>query len=115
MTDAQKAHKYAKAMMWAENNRERCRAIARAWYAKNKLKANNASWRYDQEHYQERLAYWRERSRRHNDEKRVVSYKPRMSVRVPEYAESAAHARFMRADVRSMSVREAFAHGVLTK
>ena len=93
MTDEQKADKYAKAATWQEENSARHAAAALAWYRRNKSKARNASWRYDQDHYQERLAYFRDRSRAKNDATRKIPYRPRLAARIPEYCENSAHAR----------------------
>lgn len=93
MTDAQKAHKYAMGVTWLKNNAEKHRASAIAWYYRNKTKANNASWRYDQSHYQERLEYFRNRHRRINDKTRKKAYKPRLANRNPEYCVNTAHVR----------------------
>lgn len=114
MTDHEKAVKYAQAIEWYKTHLAESRKSAREWYARNKTKANNASWRYDQTHYQERLEYFRDRHRKLNDANRKIPYKARLSRRVPDYAENAAHARHLMRDIRPMSVSQAFAHGVFS-
>lgn len=115
MTDHQKAVKYARATEWRKANVASSRKAAREWYRRNKTKANNASWRYDQEHYQERLAYFRERTRKMNDATRKIPYKARPSRRVPDFAMNAAHVRAIRRDLEPITIGEAYENGMTCK
>lgn len=113
LTDAQKANNYAHAVEWNNSHPERRRELALRYYYRNRTKANNSSWRYDQEHYQERLEYFRDYHRRKYDAKRKGLYRPRLGARVPQYAENAAHARSLISAVDFVPVGYGFANDVL--
>lgn len=95
MNSHEKAAHYARSVEWNMAHPDEVRRASRDWYYRNKIKANNSSWNYDQKHYQERLQYWRERRAKLNP-----NYKPRLGARIPEYVENAAHLRAVKMDVR---------------
>ena len=95
------AHHAAQCAQWRIEHRERMREYNRKYYNAKRndpaFKAKIKEWRqkWIDANYQKHLDIRREKSRRKNDKNRVKEYRPRMSMRVPEWVTCRAESRHL--------------------
>ena len=118
--DERAAHHAAQCAQWRIEHRERMREYNRNYYKakrsdpafKARLKESNEKW--IDKNYQKYLSIKREKSRRKNDKNRVKEYRPRMSMRVPEWVTCRAESRHFAklAAIRRAEVTVSFATAI---
>lgn len=112
MTDNEKAWHCCASRAYAERYQERIKEQRRKYYVKNKSRILHYSYLYDQSHYQERLAYFRNRRMLKAIEE-GREFKPRLAARIPEYVTCTAHARHLKMQVHAHDIKYAFANGLI--
>lgn len=118
--EERKAHRAAQCAQWRLEHRERMREYDRKYYeakrndpvfkAKNKVRRQ----KWIDANYQEYLDIQREKSRRKNNKTRIIEYRPKMSMRVPEWVTCRAESRHLRqvAEVRRAEATVSFATAI---
>lgn len=118
--DERAAHHAAQCAQWRIEHRERMREFNRKYYKakrndpafKARLKESRKKW--IDKNYQKYLSIVRKKSRRKNDKNRVKEYRPRMSMRVPEWVTCRAESRHLAklAAIRRAEVTVSFATAI---
>ena len=99
MTDEErKAHRAALVLQWRLDHPEAVREYARRLLANpvNRYKKRIYNSLYEDRNYQKILEKSREKNKRRHDKNRKREYKPRMSLRIPEWVTCRAHARHIK-------------------